>query len=37
MAQLFPLSSNWNDSKTDDEIMLRNTYFNSKAIEFSNK
>lgn len=32
MSQTVQLSSNWNDCKTEDEMILKNTYFNAKIM-----
>ena len=35
MAESTKMTSTWNESKTDEDVMLANTYHNSKKIEYS--
>lgn len=37
MSQLNNLSNDWNECRNEEEIIMKNTYLNSKAIPFAVK
>ena len=32
MMTVYTLSGNWKDCRNDEEVLLRNTYFNAKIV-----